>query len=320
MAKVVSMGLHIVDILGRYVTEIPEGQNLAPLEEIRITVAGTSAGVSVNLAKLGLDVVAMGAIGNDNLGKFLTNTMNDLRIDTSNLARKMDVQTSSSILPIRPNGERPALHVIGANGKFCIDDVNFDVLKDADYLHLGGTSLMPSLDGEPTVEILKFAKKHGLVTTFDLIATPKPETLDFIIPCLPYIDYFMPGLEEGEMMTGLTDRIEIIKFFLDMGAKCTVFKMGSEGSSIAYYDNNKELQEIRIPIIPTTVVDSTGCGDSYCAGFIVGLSKGWDLKKCGELGTACGSLVISGLGSDAGIVDFNSTVEYMEKEFKKIIY
>jgi sugar/nucleoside kinase (ribokinase family) len=58
-------------------------------------------------------------------------------------------------------------------------------------------------------------------------------------------------------------------------------------------------------------VDSTGCGDSYCAGFITGLSMGWNLEKCGLLGAACGSLVIQGLGSDAGIKDLESTIAFM---------
>jgi len=75
MARVVSLGIQIVDILGRPVTEIPEGQNVALLEEIRITVAGTAAGTSVDLAKLGAEVYAMGAIGEDELGNFLLSTI-----------------------------------------------------------------------------------------------------------------------------------------------------------------------------------------------------------------------------------------------------
>ena len=314
MAKVVSAGIHIVDILGRYVTSIPKGQNVALIEEIRVTIAGTAAGTSVDMAKLGLKVTAMGAIGDDELGNFLVNTMKKYGIKTECLVRKKGIPTSATMLPIRPNGERPALHVIGANGEFCSQDVNFEAVKDADFLHMGGTSLLTKFDGQPTVELLKYAKENGAVTTFDLVAIDRPDLLELINPCLPYIDYFMPGLEEAEMMTGLKDRQEIIRYFLDKGVKCTVFKMGEKGSSIAYY-KNKELVETITPVIESKIVDSTGCGDSYCAGFITGLSKGWELEKCAEFGTACGSLVISGLGSDAGIIDFDSTYEYMKKSF-----
>ena len=78
------------------------------------------------MAKLGLDVVAMGAVGNDELGNFLVSTMSKYGIDVSHIARKNGVQTSATMLPIRPNGERPALHVTGANGEFTIEDVDFD--------------------------------------------------------------------------------------------------------------------------------------------------------------------------------------------------
>jgi sugar/nucleoside kinase (ribokinase family) len=310
MAKVVSLGIQIVDILGRPVTEIPEGQNVALLEEIRITVAGTAAGTSVDLAKLGAEVYAMGAIGEDELGNFLLSTMQRYGIDTSSLKRKPGVQTSSTMLPIRPNGERPALHVPGANGELVWEDLNLDVIAAADFLHMGGTSLMPKFDGEPTRKVLEFAKQKNVTTTFDLVALQRPDLLELIEPCLPYVDYFMPGFEEAIMMCGLTDRQEIIRFFLDRGAKHTVFKMGEQGSSIAFMENG-QIQETRIPCFKAPVVDSTGCGDAYCAGFIMGLSMGWDLAKSGRLGTAAGGLVIQGLGSDAGIVDLDQTIEFM---------
>jgi sugar/nucleoside kinase (ribokinase family) len=87
--------------------------------------------------------------------------------------------------------------------------------------------------------------------------------------------------------------------------------MGGEGSSIAWRENG-EICEIRLPAHKVEVVDSTGCGDAYCAGFIVGLTKGWSLEQAGRLGTAASALVITGLGSDAGIVDLDQTIAFME--------
>lgn len=312
MSKVISLGIHIADILGRPVSSIPEGQNVSLLEEIRITVAGTAAGTSVDMAKLGLDVHAMGAIGEDEMGNFIVNTMNRYGINTENLVRKKGVQTSATMLPIRPNGERPALHVTGANGELTIDDINFEAISSADHLHMGGTSLLPKLDGEPTRKILQYAKENGVTTTFDLVAVQRPDLLELIEPLLPYIDYFMPGLEEAEMMTGLSDRQKIIEFFLNKGTKHTVFKMGSEGSSIAYLEDG-QVRELLTPVYETSVVDTTGAGDSYCAGFIKGLSLGWDLKQCAMLGSASAAQVVTGLGSDAGIVDFESTERLMRE-------
>jgi sugar/nucleoside kinase (ribokinase family) len=137
-----SLGIHIVDVLGRPVSEIPARQNLAILDEIRMTVAGTAAGVSVDMAKLGLGVIAMGAIGNDEIGEFLLGVMQRYGIDTEHIKRKAEAQTSSTMLPIRPNGERPALHVIGANGELTYSDIDLDVIAQVQFLHLGGTPLL----------------------------------------------------------------------------------------------------------------------------------------------------------------------------------
>jgi sugar/nucleoside kinase (ribokinase family) len=310
MAKVVCLGIQIVDILGRPVSRIPDGQNVALLDEIRITVAGTAAGTAIDLAKLGAEVITMGAIGKDGLANFLLTTYKNYGVDTRYLVRKDGVQTSATMLPIRPNGERPALHIIGANGELTWEDLNLDVIASAEYLHMGGTSLLSKFDGEPTRRVLDFAKQNGVITTFDLVAVNRPDLLDLIEPCLPYVDYFMPGFEEAIMMCGLTDRQAVIRFFLERGAKHTVFKMGAEGSSIAFMENGR-INERRIPCFKAPIVDSTGCGDAYCAGFIMGLSMGWDLEKAGRLGTAAGGLVIQGLGSDAGIVNLDQTIEFM---------
>ncbi len=312
MGKIVCLGIHIVDILGRPVVDIPEGQNVSLLEEIRITVAGTAAGTTIDLAKLGAEVYPMGCIGEDELGNFLLNTMQRYGIDTSCLKRKAGVQTSATMLPIRPNGERPALHVQGANGELVWEDLNLDIIAETDYLHMGGTSLLPKFDGEPTRRVLEFAKKNGVITTFDQVAIKRPDLLDLIEPCLPFVDYFMPGFEEAVMMCGLTDLHEVINFFLERGAKHTVFKMGEQGSTIAYKEKGQTVVK-RIPCFKVPVIDSTGCGDAYCAGFITGLSMGWDLEKSARLGTASAGLVIQGLGSDAGIVNLEQTIKFMNK-------
>jgi sugar/nucleoside kinase (ribokinase family) len=221
------------------------------------------------------------------------------------------VQTSATMLPIRPNGERPALHVLGANAELTAEDVDLDAIGKARHLHFGGSYLMSKLDGEPTARILQFARERGVPVTLDLIAIDRPDLLEVIEPALPYVDYFMPGLDEARMISGLHDRREVIQFFLDRGVRKTVFKMGAEGSSIAWRDGNGRIEEIRVPAFAAPVVDSTGCGDAYCAGFIVGLLRGWELVECARLGTAAAGLVISGLGSDAGIVDFDHTTAFM---------
>src|SRR5260370_32600949 len=123
IGSVAVLGAHILDVLGRPVESIPPGQGSARLTEIRATAAGTAAGTGVDLAKLGADVLAIGATGDDLLADMLTTAMRQHGVDTSGLVRKQGVQTSATILPIRPNGERPALHVPGATRLRELNDV-----------------------------------------------------------------------------------------------------------------------------------------------------------------------------------------------------
>ncbi len=308
MPKIVSAGVHILDVLGRHVSEIPPGQNIALIDEIRITAAGTAAGTSVDMAKLGCNVIAVGAAGDDEMGNVLLGIMNRYGIDTSHMKRKKGVQTSGTMLPIRPNGERPALHVMGTNATFCFEDVPQDVIKNADFVHLGGFYLMPKFDGEDTVKTLQLAKTGKAITTMDILGIKQENMAEKILPSMPYLDFFMPNYEEAQMITGLTDVDEICEFFLNAGAKHVVLKMGERGSLI----KNKEGLRIRIPAYKVAVVDTTGCGDAWTGGFITGLSKAMTIEESARLGSACGSLVATGLGSDAGIIDFDSTIEFMK--------
>jgi sugar/nucleoside kinase (ribokinase family) len=95
---------------------------------------------------------------------------------------------------------------------------------------------------------------------------------------------------------------------LDRGVGCVLLKNGAAGSLIYTPQTS-----VHLPAIDAPVVDSTGCGDAYCAGFIIGLSLGWDVVHAAQLGNAAAALVLTGLGSDAGIVDLLHTVEFMER-------
>src|SRR5690606_7047850 len=112
MSDVITLGAHIGDVHAWPVESIPAGQQLGIIEKIKLSVAGTAAGTAVDLAKLGVSVSTVGKIGDDSIGQFLSASMAARGIDVSGLTVSPRNQTSSSVLPIRPDGSRPALHVI----------------------------------------------------------------------------------------------------------------------------------------------------------------------------------------------------------------
>src|SRR3954447_25239285 len=113
--RAVCMGAHVLDVLVRPVDQVPEGQGGVLVEQIRMAPAGAAGGTAVTLAKLGAEVHSAGGVGQDLLGEALVRMLEEYGVDCSALVRRPDVQTSASVLPIRENGDRPALHVIGAH-------------------------------------------------------------------------------------------------------------------------------------------------------------------------------------------------------------
>jgi sugar/nucleoside kinase (ribokinase family) len=302
--RVVSLGVHIVDILGRPVTHIPPGQGRLLLDEIRITAAGTAAGTSVDLVKLGAEVIAMGAIGDDLLADLLTSLLDSYGVQTRLLARKPGLRTSATILPIRPNGERPALHMPGAASSLSQDDIDLDTIASADVLHIGGPDVIGPFGGEPLRGVLEFAREHGLITTMDVLSQGDATAWDRLKPVLPYVQYFMPNSDQLARLTGTDDLTEAARAVLALGSEAVLVSRAADGAALITGG-----QRVDLPALPVQVVDTTGCGDAVTAGFIIGLLRGWPIEDASWLAMAAASLVAGGLGSDAGIVDYAGTVE-----------
>jgi sugar/nucleoside kinase (ribokinase family) len=294
MTLFVTLGAHVLDVHAKYVESIPEGQGGALIEEIRVSPAGAAGGTAITLAKLGARTVTVGAIGNDDLGDLLVTMLGRLGVETDRLARRDEVQTSASVLPIRANGDRPALHVIGANASFTRDDVPWDVIEQADTLHLGGPEFMHEL----APEILGFCREHGVRTSADVLADGWPELLDMIAPALAQLDWFLPNEDQALKLTGTEDVEAAAAALLERGIGGCAITCGARGSVVVTPDDVE-----RVPAFEIEVVDTTGCGDAFSAGFMRGLSLRRAPAEAARLGSACASLVAQGLGSDAGAFD-----------------
>ena len=149
MAKfdAVFVGLTILDIAGRPVSKIPDGGGVVFIEEIRLNPARTAAGAVMNAAKLGARTATVACLGADEKGDLILDFYRRLEVDCSLVQRTGNAPTSATILTIRPNGERPALHCRGASDHLFIAESEFDAVCDASVLHLGGTEFIAAMDG-----------------------------------------------------------------------------------------------------------------------------------------------------------------------------
>lgn len=299
-----SVGFHVLDVLGRPVTEIPPGGRAAYIDEICMTVAGTAGATAVACAILGIKTRSVTTVGDDDMGDFLVQKMQQYGVDCELVKRTSEVQTSATILPVRPNGERPALHVPGSAALFDVAAADLDAALDANIIHVGGTGLLRAFDGEPTVALMRRAKELGRTTTFDLIQAT-PETIAFVEPCLPYIDYFVPSIDEASEMAGTTSVPAVADFFRARGVKNCVLTLGAHGVYVA----PEHGEPFHLPAFDVPVSDTTGCGDSFTAGIIVGLTKGWSLRESARFASAVAAKVAMGLGSQGRLKSFDDTLE-----------
>jgi sugar/nucleoside kinase (ribokinase family) len=290
--KAIAMGVHVLDVLVRPVERIPEGQGGELVDQIRVTAAGSAGGAALVLGKLGADVKSAGAIGTDAVGDMLVRLLERDGVDTSLLVRSDDVQTSASVLPIRPTGERPAFHVVGANATYGPDDAPWDEIAAADFLHLGGPEFM---GGEAAAQILSRARAGGAVTSADILAPGDMGVLEWIAPILPHLDYLLPNDEQVLGFTGESDLAAGCRALVERGAGCVIATRGADGVLIVDGDGEES-----VPAFQVEVVDTTGCGDAFSAGFLRGLALGRDRRAAAELGCAAAALVAQGLGTDHG--------------------
>ncbi|MGW7169121.1 carbohydrate kinase family protein [Streptomyces sp. NPDC054884] len=300
--KVVTMGVHVLDVLVRPVQEIPEGQGATLVDDIRMTAAGTAGGTALTLAKLGAEVRTAGAVGSDPTGDMLIQLLNRGGVDTGFLVRRTDTATSASVLPIRPNGDRPSLHLLGANITYSPDDVPWDALAEATHLHLGG----PELIGvDAAARILSYAREHGVVTSVDLLAPGVLGSFEQIEAALPYIDHLLPNEDQVLGFTGEGDLLTGAQKLLAAGVGVVAVTRGGDGALVVTADGAEP-----VPAFEIDVVDTTGCGDAFSAGYLRGVSLGRMPADAAVLGSAAAALVAQGLGSDHGDFDLAAADEF----------
>jgi sugar/nucleoside kinase (ribokinase family) len=289
--NVITMGVHVLDVLVRPVEAIPEGQGVALVEGIEMAPAGTAGGTALTLAKLGATVRTTGAIGTDATGDLLVTLLHKAGVDTGFLVRRDGVPTSASVLPIRPNGDRPAFHLLGANPTYSADDVPWDALREADHLHLGG----PELLGPLSAQVLAFAHEHGVSTSVDLLAPGSLGSFALIESFLPHVDYFLPNEDQVLGFTGESELDAGLAKLVAGGVGVVAATRGGDGARVTGSGD--------VPAFPVTVVDTTGCGDAFSAGFVVGVKLGREPRAAAVLGCAAAALVAQGLGSAYGDFD-----------------
>ena len=302
-----AVGFLVLDTLCAHADAMPPKGGATFVERSTMTVAGTAGATALDCAILGLKVRLAAEVGRDPMGDWLLETLGAAGVDTALMSRNESVQTSMSMLPISSDGARSAFFVPGTSSTFMLDDSGIEAACDASIVHLGGTGLLSAFDGEPSLRLLKRAKELGRTTVFDLILA-NDETVKLVAPLLPYIDYFVPSIEEAAAMAGIDGPAEVASWFKAQGVKNAVLTLEGDGVYVA----PAEGEPFQLPAHRVDVVDTTGCGDSFTAGIITGISAGWPLRDCARFANTVAAHVALGLGSQGTLKSFEDTVAAME--------
>ena len=300
--KFATVGVHVLDTHVIGVEGIPDSSEGHVVETIRFSPAGTAGGTAIVLSRLGAEVRSFGAVGEDPIATSLLGMLDREGVDVTGLVRKDGQQTSSSVIPVRPNGDRPAWHCIGANGAFTLDDLDLADLDGITHLHLGGPEF---LGGEAAAKLLAHAKSIGATTSLDLLAPGDPGMLEWIADALPHTDYLLPNDEQVLGLTGASSLAQGSAALIKQGVGCVAVTQGSKGALVVKAD-----ETIEVPAYDIDVVDTTGCGDAFSAGFLRGLSLGHELGVAAALGCAAAAQVAQGLGTDAGDYSLESVEQF----------
>ena len=235
----------------------------------------------MNAAKLGARTATVACVGHDEKGDLILDFYRRLGIDCSMVQRTDKAPTSATILTIRPNGERPALHCRGASDWLFVPDAGFDAVCDARILHLGGTGLHRG-DGRRTErEAHAPRQSEGPYDDFRPYRAEREDAR--AAQRSAAVDRLFHAFARGGGVP-LRPRRSGRRRFLLHGPRRRA-PASSRWARQGSYARTRDGQ-FRTPAFKVPVSDTTGCGDAYCGGFVAGLVEGLNLEAACRLGAA----------------------------------
>jgi sugar/nucleoside kinase (ribokinase family) len=304
VCRVACVGIFVADALAKPIDRFPERGRLELFDTLALHTGGCANNTATALARLGVPVCAIGKVGADAFGDFILRSLAADGVAIEGMTRSETSSTSFTFVMVSNDGERTFFHTIGANGTLSEPDLRRELIAECGIVHVAGALLMPRLDGEPTTRLMRWARKQGITTALDTVWDASGRWLETIGATLPYVDYFLPSVEEARAMTGRNEADDVARALLDRGVGTVVLKMGAEGSYV-----RTEATGLRLPALKVPVADTTGAGDAYVGGFLAGVAMGWEVERCAQLATATGAACVTAIGCTPGLRDLDATME-----------
>ena len=305
------IGAAIIDILAGPVNENIFQMGSMPMQMTRMSFGGDALNEAVVLSRMGKNIELISKIGNDEAGLRVLDYIRENGLNVNKVILEENLATGMNIVLIDDKGERYFLtNPQGSLRKLSIEDILPHIENMADIVSFASIFVSPLLDIDVMAHLFaEIKKKPGRILAADITKAKKGETLEDLKKILPYVDYIFPNHEEITLLTGETDPLKNAKLLVEAGVKCAVVKCGSKGCLI-----HTEQETYEIPTYAVeNVVDTTGAGDSFAAGFLYALSEGMRLPECGRFACATASCAIECVGAVDGV---KSVAEPMRRYLK----
>lgn len=309
----ITAGSCVLDILAHPVNlDVPlSSQPVHRIKPMQLTCGGLSCNSGIALSRLGCRTSIFTYVGNDPWGEMVRNMLSREKLDTTLLMTHPTEPTSTTVVTISEQGQRAFIHCQGAakrlNIATCMD--HLDTLAKASWFLCGYYSLMPDLQDD-LQELFAALHKCGVKTAMDAAGDGGAmQPLDRI---LPHLDVYIPSLHEAVHQTGESEPRRMIDVYRDAGSTGVLgVKLGEEGvilsESAGHY--------LHLPICqaPGPVIDTTGAGDTFLAGFIASRLRGSDLENAGKIGTAVAACCVTAMGGSAGVRSWDQSMKLLDQ-------
>lgn len=312
MARLVCAGHASCDLPFRPVDKSLFDVDTTFAQSSMVLTGGDALNVAVNLNKLGMgkSVRFVSVVGNDVFGRITTDYLREHGIDTTGIIVKPECSSIVTVILIDNSNERHFVLYGNAARNITVDDVIANIAPDTEYLHIGSYMSLDQLEGSYMKRLFVYAQERGIKTSFDVSYDETGQWLEKIKPGLPHTDLFFASYDEAVCLSGgLTKPEEISAFFKEFGVKNFVLKLGKDGCYATDYN-----QAIQVPTYSDLpVVDTTGAGDAFVAGYLFGLLNHYTMMECCVLGNINGTLAVGQLGSTAGTGSVESFVRFIKQ-------
>ena len=302
-----------VDFLIQMGDVIPKfGQKEQMVEDYAIELGGSCCIFACQAAKLGLRTAGLGALGDDLFGRLIMDKLNNAGVNTERIRTDHTIKTGMGAALCKRDGDRAILTYSGSIDAPGLKDMTDDILASIRHLHIGSYFLMKKLQPHYP-EIIRKAKKNGVTVSLDT-NWDSDETWDGdVLDLLPLMDIFQPNENEIMAIMRKNSVEEAVKAALELVPVITL-KSGKNGAAVITKNEYYHVDPVDVP-----VVDTVGAGDSFDAGFVYGFLSGFDMQKCLQIGSICGSLNTRSAGGIAGQPLRNEMEKLLQSGVKQII-